>query len=118
MDGMDADDLVQVVLDGHERCVIIFKQGGNEFYFRFQLDHLRGLMPMLIQAANESGPAVTSVIVKDAELARDTKGEALLTLTNTAGAVIPFSLTKAQCVQLSSAFDTLLADQSGSSRAH
>jgi hypothetical protein len=99
--GLSADQLVSVFQDERRQNTrLVFTKEGKPHFLMFQTNHLRALMPQLVQAALPEDAPDLAITVKAINMHVRGTGEALLTLADSAGAEMAFGLTAQQLTQL------------------
>ena len=120
MQGFRNSGLTEIKLNDDGLALrLLFEQEGNPFFVEIPTDDLRAMMPIIMKAA-AAGPedAVTAISLAGCAVDLDQGGDVLLTLENTAGAEMVFSVPQEMTLQLSALFDKALQAISGSDQKH
>jgi hypothetical protein len=99
--GLRADQLVSVFQDETRRNTrLVFTKDGQPHFLMFETNHLRALMPQLVQATLPEGAPDLAITVAGMRMHVREGGEAVLALDNSDGAEMAFGMTPAQLTQL------------------
>ncbi|MFT3722660.1 MAG: hypothetical protein QM773_03655 [Hyphomonadaceae bacterium] len=121
MDGFEADDFVDAVLNDDGTAVrVLFKQDGNTFYFQVPTAALAAFMPTLTKAAKaaSSNDERLSITAKKTTVEMANNGDVLVTITNTANGEFTYDLNWQRANVLHAELGMILGIQGESSEQH